>query len=124
MTDAGDAPDEQPILAPGSSPYQRHVFVCYSGKVCPGQGSAEVRDALRVQTRERLGKIAVRVNKAGCLAQCGHGPMVVVYPDNVWYAGVTVEDVPDIIEQHLVRGRPVERLLFCGHVAGKNVLPT
>ncbi len=110
-------------LAPGQGPYERHVFVCISGKVCPDQGGEAVRDELRMQTRERLGKTTVRVNKAGCLAQCGHGPMVVVYPDNVWYAGVTVEDVPDIIEQHLVHGRPVERLLLRGHVAGSNVDP-
>ncbi len=120
MSDDGE--DDVVELAPGSNPFERHVLVCVNGKVCPEQGSREVRDALRVQTRERFGQSAVRVNKTGCMAQCGHGPMVVVYPDNVWYAGVTVEDVPDIIEHHLVHGAPVERLLYRGHAPGVNVI--
>lgn len=108
-------------LPPGSSPYQRHVFVCTHGKVCPDEGAVELQKALKLAARERLGPLDVRVNKAGCLSQCGHGPMVVVYPDNVWYAGVTEADVDEIVEEHLVHGRPVERLLFRGHVPGKNI---
>jgi (2Fe-2S) ferredoxin len=52
----------------------------------------------------------VRINKAGCLDQCEHGPTVVVYPDAVWYGFVTPEDVNEIVQQHLVEGKPVERL--------------
>jgi (2Fe-2S) ferredoxin len=107
--------------APGQSPYERHVFVCTSGKTCPDQGSVELHEALKLAARDACGPVTVRVNKSGCLSQCGFGPMVVVYPDNVWYAGVAVADVSDIVTEHLVGGRPVERLLFRGHVAGKNV---
>ena len=52
----------------------------------------------------------MRANQAGCLDLCELGPTVVVYPEQVWYAGVTVEDVPEIIERHLIGGEPVERL--------------
>ena len=92
---ASPAPAAVP-LAPGQSPYERHVFVCTSGKVCPDQGSVELHEALRLAARDALGTTSVRVNKAGYLSQCGHGPMVVVYPDNVWYARVTVADVPEL----------------------------
>lgn len=52
----------------------------------------------------------VRVNEAGCLDQCEHGPVVVVYPEAVWYGFVQPKDVDEIVEQHLKHGRPVERL--------------
>jgi (2Fe-2S) ferredoxin len=52
----------------------------------------------------------VRINKAGCLDQCEHGPTVVVYPEAVWYGNVKPEDAAEIVQEHLVSGRPVERL--------------
>ena len=71
---------------------------------------------------ERLGKQRVRINKSGCLGQCGHGPMVAVYPENVWYAHVRAEDAAEIVDSHLVRGVLVERLLFRGHRTGTNAI--
>ena len=52
----------------------------------------------------------VRINKSGCLDQCEHGPTVVVYPEAVWYGHVRSEDAAAIVHEHLVGGRPVERL--------------
>ena len=52
----------------------------------------------------------MRINKAGCLGRCDDGPVLVVYPDNVWYTYLDEEDVDEIIDQHLVHGRIVERL--------------
>ncbi|HEX8926066.1 MAG TPA: ferredoxin, partial [Terriglobales bacterium] len=52
----------------------------------------------------------VRANRAGCLDQCEHGPVVVVYPEAVWYGNVHPQDVEEIVEQHIIEGRPVERL--------------
>ena len=52
----------------------------------------------------------VRVNAAGCLDACADGPTIVVYPEGVWYARVRLEDVPELVESHLVNGVPVERL--------------
>jgi (2Fe-2S) ferredoxin len=59
-------------------------------------------------------KASVRVNKSGCLDQCEHGPTVVVYPEAVWYGFVTPEDVSEIVQSHLVEGKPVERLRLAG----------
>jgi (2Fe-2S) ferredoxin len=52
----------------------------------------------------------VRANQSGCLDQCEHGPNLVVYPDAVWYGRVTLADVDEIIESHIVQGKPVARL--------------
>jgi (2Fe-2S) ferredoxin len=52
----------------------------------------------------------VRMNKSGCLDQCEHGPVMVVYPEAVWYGRVQPEDAEEIVLEHLVGGRPVERL--------------
>ena len=104
--------------------FERHVFVCTGGDWCAtidgdGQG---VHAELKRQVAQAGLKGRVRVNHAGCLDQCGHGPMVVVYPDAVWYAGVRPEDVADIVREHLVGGRPVERLVYRNR-PGKNKLP-
>jgi len=94
--------------------YNRHVFVCTRGDWCPsidGDGIG-VHAALKASVREAGLADRVRVNHSGCFSQCGNGPMVVVYPEGTWYAAVTPEDVPEIVESHLRGGRPVERLRF------------
>lgn len=118
----GPRAEEKPILPPGAGPFERHVFVCVSGGTCPTQGGEQVHAAMKDLAKQLCGPVRVRVNKSGCLGQCGHGPMVVVYPENVWYAAVRPEDVPEIVERHLVRGEPVERLLYRGHHAGPNAI--
>lgn len=107
--------------APGYTPrmplYTRHVFVCENRRpeddprgCCAASGSQELRIKLRDAVKAAGLKGAVRVNSAGCLDQCAHGAAVVVYPEAVWYGGVTPADVAEIVESHLVGGRPVERL--------------
>lgn len=58
-----------------------------------------------------LGK-EVRANNAGCLDQCEAGVVIVVYPEQVWYGGVTIADVAEIVSSHVVGGKPVQRLLL------------
>lgn len=94
--------------------FEKHVFVCTSGKTCAEEGGPEVCDALRKEIAERGLKKKIRINKAGCFDQCGNGPLIVVYPEATWYAHVKPEDCHEIIEQHLVGGKPVERLLYDG----------
>jgi (2Fe-2S) ferredoxin len=96
--------------------FERHVFVCTNVReaghprgCCSAKGSEAIREALKKAAGKRLGK-RVRVNTAGCLDQCEHGVTVVVYPEAVWYGFVKLEDVEEIVESHLVNGRPVERL--------------
>jgi len=101
--------------------YDRHVFVCTSGETCPRQGDTDTYVKLLragVQKANRQGD--VRVNKAGCFSQCGHGPMIVVYPENVWYAGVQESDLDEILGSHIIGGYPVERLRYDPGVKGPN----
>jgi (2Fe-2S) ferredoxin len=97
--------------------FQRHVFVCTNQReaghprgCCSAKDSVAIREALKERAALRGLKPRVRINAAGCLDQCEHGVTVVVYPDAVWYGFVTMGDVDEIIEAHLIGGRPVERL--------------
>jgi (2Fe-2S) ferredoxin len=96
--------------------FRHHIFICTNRREaghprgCCGAGGDALRERLKAEIARRgLGR-AVRVNAAGCLDQCEHGPTVVVYPEGVWYGRVRPEDVTEIVESHLVGGRPVERL--------------
>ena len=88
--------------------FKKHVFVCTEGKTCPNQGSNEVLSELRSQASDKT----IRINKAGCLGQCGNGPMVVVYPEGVWYCQVATSDCKELVQEHLGKNQIVERLLY------------
>ena len=97
----------------------RHVFICVNRRdpgnpkgCCAEKGAEAVREAFKRELHERGLKKQIRANAAGCLDQCARGVTVVVYPEQVWYGGVTVDDVREIVEQHLIGGRPVERLIM------------
>jgi (2Fe-2S) ferredoxin len=97
--------------------YARHVFFCCNrrdtGATCCQNHDADAMRSYckdRVKERKLAGPGKVRVNKAGCLDRCEEGPCVVVYPDAVWYTYVDKSDIDEIIEEHLVHGRIVERL--------------
>ena len=97
--------------------YDRHVFICTNRRDpgnpkgdCATKGGDEVRDEFKKLLHERGLKKTIRANAAGCLDQCARGCTVVVYPEQVWYGGVTRADVAEIVESHLVGGVPVERL--------------
>jgi nitrite reductase/ring-hydroxylating ferredoxin subunit/(2Fe-2S) ferredoxin len=103
--------------------YDRHVFVCTGGETCPTQGDVEkFVKVLRDGARQAGKQADVRINKSGCFSQCGHGPMIVVYPEDVWYAGVRESDLPEILASHIVGGRPVERLRYAPGVPGPNTI--
>jgi (2Fe-2S) ferredoxin len=97
--------------------FERHVFVCHNTRPadaprpsCTANATSELHTQL-----QQLAKAAglggkVRINKSGCLDQCEHGPTVVVYPEAVWYGHVQPEDAAEIVAEHLIAGRPVERL--------------
>ena len=101
--------------------YKTHVFVCTTGETCQTQGNVEqFVKYLRGEAAKAGLKDDVRINKAGCFSQCGHGPMFVVYPDDVWYAGVQESDLKEIFESHIVGGKPVDRLRYEPGVKGAN----
>jgi (2Fe-2S) ferredoxin len=99
--------------------YQRHIFFCVNDRgeqadrpSCNQCGSVSVRDYAKQRVKELglAGAGQLRVNQAGCLDRCEEGPVCVVYPEGVWYTYVDSSDVDEIIDSHLVNGRPVERL--------------
>ncbi len=101
--------------------FRYHVFVCENRRPpedqrgsCAGRGGNAVRAALKAEIARRGLDAEVRANAAGCLDACPAGPAIVVYPEGIWYGGVRVEDVPEIVERHLVKGEPVERLRIRG----------
>ena len=108
-------------LAPVTcAPLRHHVFVC-SGKSCSAVGSAEVRDAFEQELKargilfgkEKKGKNpngSVVLTECASVGFCAIGAAVMIYPDGVWYAQVRAQDVPQIVEDHLINGRVVERL--------------
>lgn len=94
-------------------PYDHHVFVCtVDNPTCGGQGSERVRRALQSKLRERGLRTKVRVSASGCMSVCAEGPVVVVYPEGIWYRSVSEADVDRIVDEHLVEGRPVLRKLL------------
>jgi (2Fe-2S) ferredoxin len=112
--------------------FQRHVFVCVNERppgnpkgCCKEKGAESVRDEFKKRLHEIGLKGVVRANEAGCLDQCATGVTVVVYPEQVWYGHVTVADVPELIERHILRGEYVERLMLPDqpHLGGRTSSP-
>ena len=101
--------------------YLRHVFICTNRRDpgntkgdCASKGGEEVQQKFKQELHKRNLRGAMRANSAGCLDTCPFGVSVVVYPEGTWYSGVTPEDVVQIVDEHLIGGRPVTRLLMAG----------
>ena len=123
MADAEFIDDSERLmkLAPvASARIQRHVFVC-TGKSCSANDSAAVKAAFEHELKSRgmqYGKVAkgcspegtVVLTECGSVGFCAIGAAVMVYPDGVWYAQVRANDVPEIVEEHIINGRVVTRL--------------
>jgi (2Fe-2S) ferredoxin len=97
--------------------YKYHLFFCVNERAdgrpfCAQHGGKRMRDYLkkRVKEMDLAGPGGIRVNTAGCLDRCSLGPVLVVYPDDVWYTYVDTEDMDEIFEKHLLGGEVVERL--------------
>ena len=115
-------PEVRPPTGDGRR-FERHAFVCTSPSSCGLDGAEVVQETLKGFLKAAGAKERLRVNKAGCLGQCGHGPLVVVYPEGVWYSHVTPGDAKRIWDQHMVAGHAVEDLLYITKDAGTNVIP-
>ena len=115
-----------PLDARTESPdsyYERHIFFCLNqrkpGEDCCADHRAQAgydRCKSQVKAAGLSGPGKVRVNKAGCLDRCAAGPVVVVYPEAVWYTYVDAHDIDEIVESHLKNGQLVERLLTPAHL--------
>jgi (2Fe-2S) ferredoxin len=98
---------------------ERHVLVCLNTRPpgnpkgsCGEKGSEEVFDTLKRMVKERGLGARVIVSRTSCLKHCSRGITLAVYPDNVWYGGVRLQDLEEILAGHLVEGRTIERLLM------------
>ena len=98
--------------------YEHHVFFCLNqrenGEACcmdKGAEAAFEHMKARVKKLGLSGKSKVRINRSGCLDRCGEGPLLVIYPQAIWYTFVDVEDIDEIIDSHLQQGKIVERLV-------------
>jgi len=99
------------------SHFKYHVFFCCNqreaGEMCCGNhGAQAMRDYCKGKVKMMGDRIdgKVRINSAGCLDRCAEGPVIVVYPEAVWYTYVDQEDIDEIVESHLAQGKVVERL--------------
>ncbi len=87
------------------------VLVC-GGTGCTSSNSPAIREAMEKAIIENGLSEEVKVVQTGCFGLCALGPIMIVYPDGTFYSRVTVEDVPEIVEEHLLKGRPVKRLVY------------
>jgi len=97
--------------------YQHHVFFCLNvredgSNCCTDHGATQAFEYMKAQVKKlnMNGKGKVRVNRAGCLDRCAQGPMMVIYPQAVWYTFIDQTDIDEIIQRHLKQGEVVERL--------------
>ena len=91
--------------------FRSHVLIC-AGTGCTSSGSAQVAQALEQALEEKGLEKEIKVVKTGCFGLCALGPIMIVYPEGTFYSRVTPEFIPEIVEEHLIKGRPVEKYIY------------
>jgi len=98
--------------------YQHHIFCCTNERkpghrlgCCASKGSLKLRNYFKARVKEE-GIAETRVNVSGCLDRCALGPVMVIYPEGIWYHYQNQQDLDEIIESHLKKGQPVQRLIL------------
>jgi (2Fe-2S) ferredoxin len=89
--------------------YDTHVLICKGGD-CKKRGAKTVRGALKDELRAQGMNRDVRIDCVDCLGLCKHGPNLIIYPNGTWYLGITENDIPKLVREHLKEGAPVEHL--------------
>jgi (2Fe-2S) ferredoxin len=99
------------------SHFKYHVFFCTNQRAagescCNCHGASDMRDYMKKRVKQLGDKVVgmARINTAGCMDRCDLGPVIVVYPEAVWYTYVDQEDIDEIIDSHLIGGNVVDRL--------------
>lgn len=96
--------------------FKQHIFVCTNERkgdkrgCCHSKGAEKIREYFKDEVKQRGLKKEIRANAAGCLDHCEFGPVVVIYPEGVWYQVPTVKDAKEIFDSHIEGGKIVERL--------------
>ncbi len=84
-------------------PYKKIVFVCLnereSGTCCAGKGSREIHALLKEAVKSRGLNTQIRVSRSGCMGRCGTGPNIMVFPDGIWYSGVSAADIEMVVQE-------------------------
>jgi len=99
--------------------FKRHIFVCLNEReasdplgCCKHRGAEKIFSFLKAGTAKHRLQDTVRVNRAGCLDHCEYGPAVVIYPEGVWYRIQDIDDAKEVLENHILNGYVVSRLLI------------
>ena len=99
--------------------FDKHIFICVNQrpiesakKFCGEAHGMEIVEAFKKKLKEKNLTIKVRAQRAGCLDVCNYGQTIVIYPDGIYYVGVELSDVDEIIEEHIINNRPVHRLVL------------
>jgi len=120
MADVADKTDRAEGTTAGDPVlyFSCHVFCCMNERppghergCCKDKGAIRLRNYLKARAKE-LGLEGLRINQAGCLDRCELGPVMVIYPEGVWYHYRSIEDAEEILQSHLVKGKRVERLML------------
>ena len=97
----------------------KHIFICTNQrasdapkKSCGETHGMEIVEAFKKKLKDKKLSIKVRAQRAGCLDICHYGQTIVIYPEGTFYVGVEMKDIDEIIEEHIVNNRPVERLVL------------
>lgn len=103
--------------------FRAHVLVC-GGTGCTSSNSLKIIERFEEELKNKDLDKEIQVVRTGCFGLCENGPIVIVYPEGCYYNRVTPEDVPEIVEEHLLKGRIVERLLHKPHTPKEEVVTT
>jgi len=97
--------------------FEKHIFICENKRpeghprgCCADRSSQQLRDLFKKRIKELGLNADIRANAAGCLDACEYGVALVVYPEQIWYGNVTANDVEEILQEHIIKNIPVERL--------------
>ncbi|MBR5448327.1 MAG: NAD(P)H-dependent oxidoreductase subunit E, partial [Clostridia bacterium] len=91
--------------------FRIHALIC-GGTGCTSSGSMSVKEALESELKSRGLEEEVKIVQTGCFGLCALGPIMIVYPEGTFYSMVTADDIPEIVEEHFLKGRPVQRLVY------------
>ena len=91
--------------------FRSHVLIC-GGTGCTSSGSKNLQAALQQELEAKGLSEEIKIVQTGCFGLCALGPIMIIYPEGTFYSRVTVEDIPEIVEEHLLKGRIVDRLAY------------
>jgi (2Fe-2S) ferredoxin len=97
--------------------FEKHIFICENKRdldnprgSCGNKGSCDFKNLFKQKLKEKGVLSEIRANSCGCLDACEYGPAIVIYPEQVWYGNVTINDIDEIINEHIINNRIVDRL--------------